>query len=103
LIGSVAVDVHANGDGELGYWYGRAHWGLGYATEAAKAVVASALACPAIRKLIALTDPANEASHRVLLKSGFHMTALRDRDPPSRRGVRCARLYEHGGLSASPG
>lgn len=55
---------------ELGYWLGEIHWGKGYATEAARAVVDAACAAgyPALRSRALLT---NIASRSVLAKVGF--------------------------------
>jgi len=58
----------------LGYWLGRAHWGRGFATEAAGAVIRFArdtLACTRIR---AGHFTHNPASGRVLEKLGFVVT-----------------------------
>jgi RimJ/RimL family protein N-acetyltransferase len=58
---------------ELGYWLGEPHWGQGYATEAALAVVAAARAAgyPALRSR-ALAS--NAGSLNVLRKAGFVVT-----------------------------
>lgn len=58
---------------ELGYWLGEPHWGQGYATEAAQAVVAAARAIgvPALRSRALLI---NAGSRNVLRKAGFHET-----------------------------
>ncbi len=72
LIG--AAGLGRDGDAvELGYWIGREHWGRGYATEAASAVleVASALGH---RRIIAGHFADNPASGRVLRKAGFRPT-----------------------------
>ncbi|KRA44870.1 GNAT family N-acetyltransferase [Devosia sp. Root635] len=55
---------------ELGYWLGEPHWGQGYATEAARAVVGAAQAagCPALRSRALLS---NTGSRNVLAKAGF--------------------------------
>ena len=55
---------------ELGYWLGEPHWGHGYATEAATAVVAAArdAGFPALRSR-ALSR--NARSRKVLAKAGF--------------------------------
>lgn len=73
LVGGVGL--HEDGDGavELGYWIARAHWGRGYATEAARAVIgmARALRLPRVTSGH-MVD--NEASGRVLRKLGFRPT-----------------------------
>jgi RimJ/RimL family protein N-acetyltransferase len=61
---------------ELGYRFGRAHWGRGYATEAARAAAEHAQrACGegglGVERLVAVTHPENAASRAVLTKVGF--------------------------------
>jgi len=55
---------------ELGYWIGRDHWGRGYATEAARAVVRLARTL-GHRELTAAHFIDNPASAKVLRKVGF--------------------------------
>lgn len=63
-----------NDDGfELGYWIARAHWGLGYATEAGRAIVAHAKSL-GIGRMAARHAMDNPASGRVLRKIGFRPT-----------------------------
>ena len=56
---------------ELGFMIVRRHWGKGYATEGSRLLVDYAFKVLAFSKLTATTDPANEASKKVLLKLGF--------------------------------
>ncbi|MHA6300181.1 GNAT family N-acetyltransferase [Devosia sp. CAU 1758] len=66
------VGLHfADGEApELGYWLGEPHWGHGYTTEAAIALVEAARAAGATAlRSRALTD--NAGSRKVLTKSGF--------------------------------
>ena len=56
---------------ELGYILARAHWGLGYATEAATAMRDRALDVLGFRRLIALIAHGNDASVRVAEKLGM--------------------------------
>lgn len=58
---------------ELGYWIGRSHWGQGYATEAARAVMNLARVI-GHRRLTARHFFDNPASGRVLRKVGFAFT-----------------------------
>jgi RimJ/RimL family protein N-acetyltransferase len=58
---------------ELGYWIARPYWGLGFATEAARAVLAMARATRR-RDVIAAHFVDNPASGRVLRKLGFRET-----------------------------
>lgn len=62
-----------DGNVELGYWIGRSHWGLGYATEAARALVDIARAI-GHQRLTARHFIDNPASGRVLRKAGFRPT-----------------------------
>jgi RimJ/RimL family protein N-acetyltransferase len=55
---------------ELGWALARAHWGFGYATEAAKAVRESAYGAHRLERLISLIDPANMRSARVAERLG---------------------------------
>ncbi|MEP5937416.1 MAG: GNAT family N-acetyltransferase [Erythrobacter sp.] len=58
---------------ELGYWIARPHWGQGYATEAAKAVLDIARSI-GIKRVHAGHFVDNPASGKVLLKAGFKPT-----------------------------
>jgi ribosomal-protein-alanine N-acetyltransferase len=58
-------------DVELGYAFGRPYWGRGFATEAARAVLAEALGPLGLERVVAVTKPVNLASQRVLAKLGF--------------------------------
>jgi RimJ/RimL family protein N-acetyltransferase len=95
LAGSMAVTSNPDGMGEFGYWLARAHWGRGLASEAATAVIMAAKRNPAIRRLVATTDPENEASRRVLAKAGFTLVGQAVRDQPTRRGATGVCHYEY--------
>lgn len=56
---------------ELGYVMRRASWGKGFATEAAEACMHHGFNNLRFREIIAMTDPENTASRRVLEKIGF--------------------------------
>ena len=75
LIGGIGFGpMPGSGEIELGYWIARSHWGLGYATEAAKAMVANARDTLRLRKISAGHFLDNPASGRVLEKAGFRPT-----------------------------
>jgi RimJ/RimL family protein N-acetyltransferase len=56
---------------ELGWTFARAHWGLGYATEAAGAVMKHWFEVFGFRRIISLIDPQNVASARVAERIGM--------------------------------
>ncbi len=93
-LGCVSVDIAASGEGVLGYWFGRDHWGKGFAKEAVTALVRHARGHPALRSIAAVTDVDNTRSQRVLAAAGFTDRGLRDRDRPSRRNATVLRRYE---------
>lgn len=70
FIGVVGLHLLPGKLPELGYWLGEPFWGKGYATEAARAVVAAAVRAGAtgLGSRALLT---NRGSRNVLLKSGF--------------------------------
>jgi RimJ/RimL family protein N-acetyltransferase len=73
VIGSAGIGAHPEQPGgppELGYWIARAHWGQGFATEAARAVLRIARTLGHTR-LVAGHFTDNPASGRVLRKLGF--------------------------------
>lgn len=63
---------------ELGYRFGRAYWGRGYASEAAGRVIAYAFDTLALPRVIAVTHLENAASRRVLEKTGFRYEGTTD-------------------------
>jgi RimJ/RimL family protein N-acetyltransferase len=69
-----------DGEVEVGWRLGRAHWGRGYATEAAAEAVRHAFAERRLARLVCLVDPDNRASLRVAEKLGF--AAWREVDHP---------------------
>lgn len=87
LVGGCGLQRDSHGSVELGYWVARPHWGLGYATEAGRAVIAMARAL-GHRRVFAGHFTDNPASGRVLRKLGFQ---------PTGRAVRGASLGRGGG------
>jgi RimJ/RimL family protein N-acetyltransferase len=74
VIGSAAFKGAPDEDGvvEIAYGIAPSYEGHGYATEAAKALVAFALERVDVTSIRAHTKPENDASGRVLAKTGFH-------------------------------
>lgn len=61
---------------ELGYVLGRAHWGKGYMEESLRALIDSAFATMALRRLEAEVDPRNGSSGKLLRRLGFSKEGL---------------------------
>lgn len=70
LLGCAGLSRGPAGDAELGFWIARPHWGQGYATEAARAVLGLARAL-GHRRVLAHHRAESHASARVLAKVGF--------------------------------
>ncbi len=94
--------VHPRGQAacELKYAFGRAHWGQGYATAAAAALLAHAASAFGVCAAIATAAPENLASHRVLLKAGMRRGEVRTDEDGSRTQVFC---WQAGAAGAKPG
>jgi [ribosomal protein S5]-alanine N-acetyltransferase len=72
LRGAVGLNITpAHQRAELGYWMGLPHWGNGYATEAAAAVLAFGFETLQMNRIYAYRFAENEASGRVLEKIGM--------------------------------
>ena len=71
LIGGAGTFRRDAGSGELGFWLGRAWWGQGFATEAARAVLTHGLATAGYVGFSSSHFDDNPASRRVLEKLGF--------------------------------
>jgi 8-oxo-dGTP diphosphatase len=72
LMGCIGLRLAKDQKGaELGYWLGRAHWGQGYALEAARRVMEWAFAALPIGQITATVAADNEASFVVLHRLGF--------------------------------
>ena len=65
------VGVGGTGIHDLGFWFGKDHWGQGYATEAVTAVAEFALDVLVVAEIKAGVFIENPASARVLEKAGF--------------------------------
>lgn len=93
LVGCVGLREGEDGETALGYWIARRHWGCGYATEAARAVLPLARML-GHRRIIAWHFADNPASGHVLRKAGFRATGeIRLRTSPARKGAAPARGY----------
>lgn len=67
---------------EIGWRLAFEHWGKGYATEAAQAVVAHAFGPLGLAELVSFTAPANRRSRAVMERLGMTHTAADDFDHP---------------------
>jgi [ribosomal protein S5]-alanine N-acetyltransferase len=72
LCGGIGLRIDADHRrAELGYWIGVPHWGHGYATEAAQAVVKYGFETLALYRIFASHVTKNTASGKVLAKIGM--------------------------------
>lgn len=69
LIGGIGIER-----GELGYWLAEPHWGQGYGTEAARALIDHAFGTLGFGGVTAGHVIGNDASRRILLGLGFRET-----------------------------
>lgn len=71
LIGLVGLRSDDDRIAELSYWIGKPHWGRGYATEAAAAIVDYGFERLRLHRIYATSLGRNAASRRVLEKVGM--------------------------------
>lgn len=91
MVGSIGFQLDGPRAG-IGYWLGRDHWGRGFATEAAAAILAHA-ASFGVRAVDADTFTGNAASGRVLAKLGFTYVDTVEEPQPVRGGIRAVNRY----------
>ncbi|HVV82049.1 MAG TPA: GNAT family N-acetyltransferase [Kofleriaceae bacterium] len=78
LLGTVSLRWTArHARAELGYWLGRAHWGQGYALEAARAATRWAFEQLGLTRVYAQHLAGNDRSARVLLAVGMRFEGIR--------------------------
>ena len=104
VIGGIGIDRHVADDGtaefSFGYWIARRYWGLGFATEAGRAVLRMART-NGLPRLTASHFIDNPASGAVLRKLGFRPTGrIILRHNPARGTAARAALFEEAGDGA---
>ena len=75
--GQVIEEQLPDGEVEIGYFLKRTAWGNGYATETVERILRFAFEDSPLEKVVAVIDPENRGSRRVLEKSGFVSTGIR--------------------------
>lgn len=76
MIGSAGYFRRRSGVAEVGFWLGRDHWGYGFATEAAGAVIKYGFGVDGYASFSSAHFSDNPASGRVLKKLGFEPVGL---------------------------
>jgi len=85
LIGCIGLQPAEQGNGvEFGYWIGKRFWGEGYASEAVTRMTRFAFERLRVEQILAAVVPLNDASHRVLEKSGFAVAGAGERASDAR-------------------
>ena len=79
MVGAVGLTRRTEGTAELGYYVGQPHWGRGYASEAAAAVVNHGFTKLGLSLIVGGFLADNPASGQVLLKLGFEVTGAGER------------------------
>jgi RimJ/RimL family protein N-acetyltransferase len=79
LVGACDLTCDGRGEGDLGFIFSKDVWGMGYATEAARAMVCVGFEQLGLSRIVATCDVANAASGRVLEKAGLARIATHDR------------------------
>jgi len=91
LVGAIVLRPVADEHENLGYWIGREYWRHGYATAAARAMVALAFRCLDCQQVTASHLARNVASGRVLEKCGLTIVRRESRDHRGRIEPFCVR------------
>ncbi|GGJ80655.1 hypothetical protein GCM10011583_10200 [Streptomyces camponoticapitis] len=78
VVGAVGLFPPADGTIEFGYGIVPSRRGLGYASEAARAIAAFALTAPGVHTVHANVELSNPASARVLEKAGLTRVSADD-------------------------
>jgi RimJ/RimL family protein N-acetyltransferase len=90
LIGCVGYRATDKTHAEMGYWIGKPYWGMGYATEAAQALILYAFEKERFDYLTVGHFKENPASARVIVKLGFEPSGEVLRDCAARNNkARC--------------
>ncbi len=77
VIGAIGLHFRpAHRRAELGYWIGRPFWNRGFATEAARAMIAFGFEALALNRIHASHLTRNPASGRVLAKAGMRFEGI---------------------------
>ncbi len=77
VVGSCGLQhLDRGADVEVGYHLARAAWGKGYATEAAAASLRHGFEQLGLRRILAVVNPANHASRRVLEKISMRFEGM---------------------------
>lgn len=72
LIGAIGLRVNFSlNKGDLGYWIGKPYWNLGYATEAARSIIAFGFDDLGLNRIHACHFARNPSSGRVMEKIGM--------------------------------
>jgi len=87
LIGCTGYRAFGADHAELGYWIGRPYWGMGYATEAVRALILYAFETDGFDYLTVGHFSDNPASERIIAKFGFAPQGPIERDSAA-RGVK---------------
>ena len=75
-VGMAGIDWHEQETPELGYWLGFEHWGQGFGTEAARAVIDLFFEEFDAEHLTSGARVANPASRKILEKCGFQWSGV---------------------------
>ncbi len=87
LIGMVGISAEPGSAPSIVYWLGTPHWGQGFATEAARALIDAYFAYTPARDLTAWVRVTNPESRRVLEKCGFAAAGSSLKGFPARGGL----------------
>ena len=72
VIGIIGIKLTLTHErGELGYWIGKPYWGMGFGTEAARAIVAMGFETLHLHKVFARAITTNPGSWRIMEKIGM--------------------------------
>ncbi len=72
FVGAISVRFRGHsGEGDVGYWIGRVHWGRGFASEAVRLADRLAFRHVGANALSACVFAGNDASRRVLERNGY--------------------------------